>query len=81
MTASVLTDPNVAAWNNNSTGDSSNQGISTDGGATWFAPSGQTPGAYEVDGNAIGAVPEPGSLVLLTGGTALLGLARKLRRR
>jgi hypothetical protein len=40
-------------WNNNPgdgvTGDLSDQAISTDGGTTWFSPSGQTDSAYQVD--------------------------------
>ncbi len=64
------------AWNLNLTGDSSSEAISTDGGATWFAPSGQTPGAYEVNATT----PEPASLGLLLGGGLLLGLFRKKLR-
>jgi hypothetical protein len=61
-------------WNWNSTGDTSSQAISTDGGTTWFAPSGLTPGAYQVNGTPVTTVvPEPGALVLLT--TVLLLLA------
>jgi len=48
-------------WNDNSTGDVSNQAVSTDGAATWFAPSGGTPGAYEI--NSYTAVPEPFSYI------------------
>jgi hypothetical protein len=39
---------NTVAWNLNTTGDVSDQAISTDNGATWFSPSGNTPGALEV---------------------------------
>jgi hypothetical protein len=63
-------------WNWNSTGDVSDQAESLDGGATWFSPSGQTPGAYEIDGTS--AVPEPGALLLLATGGALIALKRKL---
>jgi hypothetical protein len=49
---------NTIGWNLNSTGDISDQAISADGGLTWFSPSGQTPGALEVDG-AVRAVPGP----------------------
>lgn len=66
------------AWNLNTTGDMSDQAISTDGGTTWFSPSGLTPGAYEID-----AVPEPRTIVLLAGAMLLLWPARRytLRRR
>jgi hypothetical protein len=67
-----LTD-NVA-WNLNTTGDVSDQAISSDNGATWFSPSGNTPGALEVD-----AVPEPGSFMLV-GGAFLLSLLLYRRR-
>jgi hypothetical protein len=75
-----LTD-NVS-WNLNTTGDASDQAMSTDGGATWFSPSGNTPGALEVDASAttVGA-PEPGSAALLVGGGLLLALIRQRRRK
>jgi hypothetical protein len=77
-------DSNV--WNWNSTGDSSPQAISTDGGTTWFSPSGLPAGAYQVDGIVASSVPEPSSLQLLLagGGMGLLGdrwRRRKLRAR
>jgi hypothetical protein len=54
------------AWNLNVTGDASDQAISSDGGATWFSPSGLTPGAYEINGvSSASPVPEPSSLLLL----------------
>ncbi len=53
------------AWNDNSTGDASDQAISSDGGASWFSPSGMTPSAYEVDGAT--SVPEPSTTILLRG--------------
>jgi hypothetical protein len=37
------------AWNLNNTGDTAEEALSSDGGATWFSPSGLTPGAFEVD--------------------------------
>jgi hypothetical protein len=58
------------AWNLNSTGDVAANAISSDGGLTWFSPSGQTPGAFEVDGGT--AVPEPSTLFLM--GSGLIGL-------
>jgi hypothetical protein len=67
-----LTD--TVAWNLNATGELSDQAISSDNGATWFSPSGNTPGALEVD-----AVPEPGSF-LLVGGALLLSLVVQRRR-
>jgi hypothetical protein len=62
-------------WNWNSTGDTSADALSTDGGSTWFAPSGETPGAVRVGGS----VPEPGAIVLLS--TVVLLLAIGSRRR
>jgi hypothetical protein len=67
--SSPLTDS--ITWNFNSTGDTSPEGLSTDGGATWFSPSGFTPGALSVD------TPEPATVLLV--GSVLLALA--LRRR
>jgi len=68
-----LTD--TVSWNLNTTGDVSDQAISTDNGATWFSPSGNTPGALEVDA----PVPEPGSSGLLVSGAVLLNLLRRSR--
>jgi hypothetical protein len=65
-------------WNLNSTGDSAAEAISADGGSSWFSPSGNTPGAFEVGG----IIPEPGSMGLVVGsGLLLLGLVTKLRVR
>ena len=72
---------NSIGWNLNSTGDMSNEAISTDGGTTWFAPSGLTPGAYQVNGTA---VPEPKASVLLAIILSLLVLGKsgaRLRNR
>jgi hypothetical protein len=54
-------------WNNNTTGDTNDQAVSSDGGATWFAPSGMTPGALEVDSPAVGT-PEPSAGLLAGAG-------------
>jgi hypothetical protein len=70
-----LTD-NVA-WNLNTTGDVSDQASSSDGGATWFSPSGNTPGALEVDATT---VPEPGSFAPLVSVSLLLSLIHRRRR-
>jgi hypothetical protein len=59
------------AWNDNNISDPSDQAVSSDGGATWFSPSGMTPSAYEVDGTS--SVPEPSTAILLSS-AALLGL-------
>jgi hypothetical protein len=64
--AAGLTDS--VSWNLNTTGDVSDQAISSDNGASWFSPSGNTPGALEVN-----AVPEPGSFGLV-GGALVLSL-------
>lgn len=64
------------AWNSNSTGDAADQAISIDGGASWFSPSGLTPGAFEVDS---AAVPEPGAGLLISGGL-FVGLACRRAR-
>lgn len=60
-------------WNLNSTSSTVDQAQSTDGGDSWFAPSGLTPSAFEVDSAPAGGVPEPSTGVLL-GGVMLLGL-------
>lgn len=49
ITVSTSSTANAITWNWNSTGDTSNEAISTDGGSSWFAPSGLTPGAYQVN--------------------------------
>ena len=64
------------AWNLNSTGDMSPQASSTDGGATWFAPSGMTPSALQVNG----IIPEPSAGLLLGGGLLGLILLRRFKR-
>jgi hypothetical protein len=76
----VSSDPNDSiAWNLNSTGDTSSEAISTDGGTTWFAPSGLTPGAYQVNGTTlVSSVPEPSTLSLML---LALGLVLVMRKR
>ena len=64
-------------WNNNSTGDTNDQAVSSDGGATWFSPSGATPGALQVNGN-LSAAPEPSGGLLAAAG---LIAAWQLRKR
>ena len=78
----VSTDLNdTAGWNLNSTGDTSSEALSPDGGSTWIAPSNQTPGAYAVFGNAPAVTPEPASMGLLLGSGILLGLLKRARKR
>lgn len=64
------------AWNLNSTGDMSPQASSTDGGTTWFSPSGMTPSALQVNG----MIPEPSAGLLLGGGLLGLMLLRRFKR-
>ena len=66
------------AWNDNNTGDPSDQAVSSDGGATWFSPSGMTPSAYEIDGTITG-VPEPASQILFGSVMLLSVLAYRLQ--
>lgn len=58
-------------WNNNSTGDTNDQAVSSDGGGSWYAPTGATPGALELDGTAV-AAPEPSAGFLAGAGLALV---------
>ena len=70
------------AWSDNTTGDVSDQAVSSDGGTTWFSPSGATPSAYEVDSSTVvSGVPEPGTFVMLAGMLPLLWFVRRLKRR
>jgi hypothetical protein len=64
------------AWNLNSTGSVSSGAISSDGGAAWFAPSGLTPGALQVES----PIPEPSTLTLLGAGLLLLAYSVRLIR-
>lgn len=66
------------AWNWNSINDTTDQALSTDGGGTWFAPSGLTPAAFEVDSTASTTVPEPGAGLLLSGGLLACVLCKHL---
>jgi hypothetical protein len=75
-------DSNV--WNWNDTGDTSSEAISTDGGTTWFSPSGLTPGAYQVNGTPMQTVPAPSIGVGFPAFLAVVGFlfgARLLQRR
>ena len=72
---------NSIAWSLNTTGDTSDEAISQDGGATYFSPSGLTPGAYQINSATTAVAPEPDTTVLLAVGLALTGLAALLRRR
>jgi hypothetical protein len=64
-------------WNNNSTGDTNDQAVSSDGGATWFAPSGATPSALEVDGSP---TPEPSTAAFVTAAGLLLMMSLPKKR-
>ena len=55
-------------WNLNLVGDSAAEAISTNGGASWFSPSGNTPGAFEISG----IIPEPRTAGLLFVSAGLL---------
>lgn len=65
------------AWYLNTAADNSPEATSSNRGATWFAPSAETPGAYQVNVT----VPEPGSLVLITVAGLWLALLRRRRVR
>ncbi len=72
---------NTIAWSDNITGDTSDQAVSTDGGSTWFSPSGATPSAYQVDSqNPVSGVPEPGTLAMLAGIVPLMWFVRRSNR-
>jgi hypothetical protein len=72
----VTSSPSSAlAWNLNSTNDTSPQATSTDGGVTWFSPSGMTPSALQVNG----IIPEPSAGRLLGGGLLGLILLRRFK--
>jgi hypothetical protein len=65
------------AWNNNSTGDTNDQAVSSDGGATWFAPTGGTPGALEVDSTTV-VLPEPSAGFLAGAGLIVVWWLKRL---
>jgi len=80
ITVSTADSGDSIVWNWNSTGDVSDQAISTDGSVSWFSPSGLTPGAFEVE-SAV-AVPEPstfiiGAMLLLSFAISALRKSRK----
>jgi hypothetical protein len=52
---------NSIGWNLNNVGDTAEEALSSDGGATWFSPSGLTAGAFEVDPQDQSSTPKPGS--------------------
>ena len=62
-------------WNWNSTGDTSAEAESIDGGSTWFSPSGNTPGAFEV------STPEVNSVLLLFTVVLFAGVLQLFRRK
>jgi hypothetical protein len=64
-------------WNWNSTGLSTLDLYSTDGGVTWISNNTQPTGAFDILGSAI-VIPEPGSLLLL--GIGLAGIFAFRRR-
>jgi len=69
---------NVGSWDLNNTGDVSSVALSYDAGVNWSA--GGNPGAYQIDGAAIIAAPEPGSLIGLATGLLAMISARKFKR-
>lgn len=69
----------VLGWNLNASLDTSSTATSLDGGATWFTPSNETPGAFRVNGITATPVPEPSTL-LLVGGGVLTALRRRRAR-
>ena len=71
---------NSIEWNLNSTGDASPAALSIDGGATWFSPSGQTPGAFDVNGAAASSAPEPATSGFLIFALILILIARGVPR-
>lgn len=72
----VTTDLNDSvAWNLNSTGDRSAEAISTNAGITWFSPSGNTPGAFDISG----ITPEPDTVGLVFGALVVLAAIRRRR--
>jgi len=64
------------AWNDNSTSSTVDQAVSSDGGSTWFSPSGMTPSAFDVLSTT---TPEPSAALLLSGGLLMILWGRRLR--
>jgi hypothetical protein len=63
------------SWNLNTTADRSAEALSTNGGSTWFSPSGSTPGAFDISG----ITPEPGSIGLVFSALLLLAVIASRR--
>jgi hypothetical protein len=80
VTVNSLSALDIVGWNLNNIGNANPTATSLNGGATWLAPSNDTPGALRVNGTTADvnpAVPEPTTLVLLGGG--VLAAMRKRR--
>jgi hypothetical protein len=68
------------AWNDNSTSSTVDQAVSSDGGSTWFSPSGMTPSAFDVLSSTVNS-PEPSAALLLSGGLLLVWYRKPARRK
>lgn len=73
----ATTTNNAVSWNFKNTLDPNNTATSFDGASTWFAPSGLTPGAFQVNGTTSSGVPEPGSILTFVSGALALFTVRK----
>lgn len=70
------------AWNLNNTAGTSVTALSSNGGATWISPAGQTPGAFQIDGFDVGSkAPEPASFATCLSGALAIFAARRLLRK